>query len=145
MNFGHRIFIVGDDNSISKIAQRSFDEFFRRNEPTLLRFSGCEINVAIVIYSLENRKPKQIVHIDYMRIKVATNGTLDQTQHQDIMRIAFNRMDRALGFSPQPRYTGSVIDASEKFDEKRWSRHLPKLPGPAHKRILEALFGSQKI
>jgi hypothetical protein len=76
MNLGYRFFVVADDNSIIQISQRSFNDFYLKHEPSLQRFSGSTINVATVIYTLENRKPEQIVRIDYMRVKVDSEGAL---------------------------------------------------------------------
>ncbi|WP_186407578.1 hypothetical protein [Candidatus Accumulibacter aalborgensis] len=143
MNLGYRFFVVGDDNSIIQVSQRSFNDFYMRHKPSLQRFSGCTINVATVIYTLENRKPKQIVRIDYMRIKVDNDGALDQEQTLDSFRLVANRIGKVLGEEPPVHNSGQVVNAIEKFDERRWSQLHPQLPGPAHKRILAILFGTK--
>ena len=80
MNLGYRYFVVGDDHSIINVSRRSFDDFYQKHKPSLPRFAGSVIGVATVIYTLENRKPEQIVRIDYMRVKVDSTGALDQAQ-----------------------------------------------------------------
>ena len=77
MNLGYRIFIVGDDNSIIQISKRSFNDFYLKHKPALQRFSGSVINVATVLYTLDERKPNQIIRIDYMRVKVDSDGADD--------------------------------------------------------------------
>ena len=141
MNLGYRFFVVSNDNSIIQISQRSFNDFYQKHKPSLNRFSGCTINVATVVYTLENRKPKQIVRIDYMRIKVDIEGALDQEQINDSFRLVANRVGRLLGEKPPASESDRVVNAIEKFDERRWTQLHPQLPGPAHKRILEILFG----
>lgn len=143
MNLGYRFFVVGDDNSIIQISQRSFNDFYLKHKPSLQRFSGSAINVATVIYTLENRKPKQIFRIDYMRVKVDSDGALDQEQIDDSFRLVANRVGKMLGEEPPVNNSGQVVNAIEKFDERRWSQLHPQLPGPAHKRILEILFGAK--
>lgn len=144
MNLGYRFFVVGDDNSIIQISQRSFNDFYMKHKPSLQRFSGSTINVATVIYTLEDRKPKQIFRIDYMRFKVDSDGALDQEQIDDSFRLVANRVGM-LGGEPPVNKSGQVVNAIEKFDERRWSQLHPQLPGPAHKRILEILFGARGV
>lgn len=112
------------------------------HKPSLHRFSGCTINVATVVYTLENRKPKQIVRIDYMHIKVDIEGALDQEQINDSFRLVANWVGRFLGEKPPVGDSDRVVNAIEKFDERRWTQLHPQLPGPAHKRILGILFES---
>lgn len=142
MNMGYRFFVVRDDNSIIQISQRSFNDFYLKHKPTLQRFSGSTINVATVIYTLEDRKPKQIIRIDYMRVKVDSDGALDQKQIDDSFRLVANRVGKFIGGKPPADNSGQIVNAIEKFDERRWSQLHPQLPGPAHKRILEILFGA---
>lgn len=143
MNIGYRVFIVDEKNEIIQISQRSFNDFYMKNKPSLQRFSGRTISVAIALYTLENRKPKQIVRIDFMRIKVNDDGALDQEQSFDSLRLAANRIGKHFPEEPLEKNAGSVVNAIEKFDERRWSQLHPQLPGPAHKRILEILFGAK--
>ncbi len=143
MNMGYRVFVVGDDNSIIQVSQQSFNDFYFKNKPSLQRFSGSTINVATVIYTLENRKPEQIIRIDYVRMKVDSDGARDQAQTDVTFRLVANRVGKLLGQEPPARDSGNVVNASEKFDERRWSQLHPQLPGPAHKRILEKLFGAK--
>ena len=143
MNLGYRFFVVGDDDSIIQISQRTFSDFYQKRKASLQRFSGSVINVATVIYTLENRKPREIVRIDYVRIKVNDEGALDQEQDADNLRLAASRIGSILGEKPPVRNSGQVVDAAERFDERRWSQLHPRLPGPAHKRILEVLFGTR--
>jgi hypothetical protein len=145
MNLGYRFFVVADDNSIIQISQRSFNDFYLKHKPSFQRFSGSTINVATVIYTLENRKPEQVVRIDYMRVKVDSDGALDQAQIDDTFRLVANRVGKFLGDGEGPLGSDSdkVVNAIEKFDERRWSQLHPQLPGPALKRILQTLFGAR--
>lgn len=143
MNIGYRVFVVDENNEIIHISQKSFNDFYVREESSLQRFSGRTINVAIVIYTLENRKPKQIVRIDFMRIKITDDGALDQEQSFDNLRLAANRIGKPFSKELPIENSGPVVNTLEKFDHRRWSQNHPKMPGPAHKRILEILFGAK--
>ena len=143
MNLGYRLFVVADDHSIIPISQQSFNDFYFKHKPSLQQFSGTTINVATVIYTLENRKPEQIIRIDYMRVKVDSDGARDQAQIDDSFPLVANRVGKLLGQEPPGSDSGSVVNAIEKFDERRWSQLHPQLPGPALKRILQTLFGAR--
>lgn len=142
MNIGYRVFVVDENNGIIQISQRSFNDFHMRDKPSLQRFAGRTISVAIALYTLENRKPNQIVRIDFMRMKVGDDGAPDQEHSFDRLRLAANRVGKLFAEEPPATNTRPVINAIEKFDERRWSQLHPQLPGPALKRILKILFGT---
>lgn len=141
MNLGFRYFAVRDDDSIVHLSQRAFDDFYTRHRPSLVRFSGSVLMIATVIYATENRRPKQIVRIECMRVKVDESGALDQDHIETTTRLLANRIDKIIGGAPADDGSGSVVNALERFDERRWAHLHPSLSGPAYKRILESLFG----
>ncbi|MBN8455857.1 hypothetical protein [Accumulibacter sp.] len=144
LNLGFRFFVVGDDNSISRISQRSYTDFYMKRKPSLQRFAGSTINVATVIYTLENRKPKQIVRIDHVRVRVDSEGAPDQAQKDENLRLIANHVGKLLGDEEPVETAGNVVSAVRQFDERHWAQLHPQLPGPALKRILEILFGGQQ-
>lgn len=143
MSIGYRVFVVDENNEIIQISQQSFNDFHMRDKPSLQRFAGRTISVAIVLYTLENRKPSQILRIDFMRMKVGDDGAPDQEQSFDRLRLAANRIGKLFAEESPVKNTGPVVNAIEKFDERRWSQLHPQLPGPALKRILKILFGAR--
>ena len=143
MNLGFRFFVVGDDNSIIRISQRSYADFYMRHKPSLQRFAGSTINVATVIYTLEDRKPKHIIRIDHVRVRVDSEGAPDRAQVDESLRLIGNRVGKLLGSEPPAESPGNVVSAIHQFDERRWAQLHPELPGPALKRILEILFGGK--
>lgn len=143
MSIGYRVFVVDENNEIIQISQQSFNDFHMRDKPSLQRFAGRTISVAIVLYTLENRKPSQILRIDFMRMKVGDDGAPDQEQSFDRLRLAANRIGKLFAEESPVKNAGPVVNAIEKFDERRWSQLHPQLPGPALKRILKILFGAR--
>ncbi|MBN8454581.1 hypothetical protein [Accumulibacter sp.] len=143
LNLGFRFFVVGDDNSIIKISQRAYADFYMRHKPSLQRFAGRTINIATVIYTLEDRKPQQIVRIDFVRVRVDGEGAPDQAQVDDSFRLIGNRVGKFLGGEQPVESPGNVVSAIRRFDERRWAQLHPELPGPALKRILEILFAGK--
>jgi hypothetical protein len=141
MNLGYRHFIVREDHSIVHLSRRAFDDFYFGRRSSLPRYSGSVLTIATVIYATENRKPKQIVRIECTRVKVDSSGGLDEDHIDTTTRLLADRINKFIGGPRAVEESGSVINALEKFDERRWANLHPPLSGPAYKRIYESLFG----
>jgi hypothetical protein len=140
MNFGHRVFVVNDD-AVTPISQKAFNEFYLRHMNSFPQFANQTLNIAVVIYTLDMKKPKEIIRIDCQLMKVDENGGIDEEFERDGMRLVANRLDGLLAVKPAEDVScGVVVNATRKFDERRHEHRHPKLSGPAHKRILEVLF-----
>jgi len=144
MSMGYRIFVVEEDDHIIQVSQKSFNDFYFKHKPSLQNFAGRTINLAVVLYTLAGRKPKEIIRIDSQRLKVNAEGAMDQEHYYDELHLIARRLEPLFAEEPRPESSGPVINAVAKFDEKRWSQLHPKLSGPAHKRILDALFASNR-
>lgn len=142
MSIGYRIFVVHDDQTIEPLSQKAFDAFYLRKEPALQRFANEAINLAMVFYELRDGKPDQIFRIDTKRIHVTADGSLDQHRSNDAIRLSLNRAGWGSLSDAGAKARGPVIDATARFDERRWAQYYPELSGPALGRILKALFGS---
>lgn len=140
MNFGYRVFVVNDD-AITSISQKAFNDFYLRHMKSLPQFANQTLNIAVVIYTLEKKKPKEIIRIDCQLMKVDGNGGIDEEFERDGMRLVANRLDDIFDVKPAETVScGVVVNAARKFDERRHEHRHPNLSGPTHKRILEALF-----
>lgn len=136
MNVGHRIFLV-EGNTVSKVSQKTFTALFFRGEPVLPEFAGQTKQFAVAMYTIEHRRPKEIIRIDCHRWRIADNGELDQDHLMRCIHLSFDRLGAS---SPTSSQRGNVIDAASHFDDKAW-RHLhPEISGPALEQILAALF-----
>jgi len=133
---GHRIFIINSDNSIDTISQKSFHDFCYRNEPALTRYAGQEIHVAMVLYTLKDKRPDQIISIDSLRLTVKNDGSIDLDRRLDALRLGMNRIDQISTKRTTSTPSKTVIDAKSKFDERRWAQYNPEIPALAIKHIL---------
>lgn len=142
MSHGYRIFVVHDDQTIEPLSQKSFNAFYLRNEPALSRFANEAINLAIVSYKLKDRKPERIYRVDTQRLHVTADGSLDQERSNEAIQLSLNRAGWGSSSDAKATAQGPVIDATARFDERRWAQYYPQLSGPALGHILQALFGS---
>jgi hypothetical protein len=81
MSVGQRVYIVEGD-TVTPVAQKTFDDFFFREAPALRAYSGRTLTFAMPTYSLENRRPALIVRFETLRLAVRQDGSLDQAQYR---------------------------------------------------------------
>lgn len=142
MGVGFRIFLVSEDDSINRIAVKTFSDFYLRQKPTLPQFSNTTITVAVVVCALKGRVPTEIIKLDCMRVKVGPDGAQDEESHRDETRlIAWRLSGPSFDDDSAELSDRAVVNATDKFNARRWAQLNPDLSGPALKGILDTLFG----
>ena len=136
MSIGHRIFVVEED-AVFPISQKTFTALYSGKVGALPKFAGQTVKIAVVVYTVEQRKPKTIIQIDCERIRILDDGSIDKKFEHEGLHLAANRM---WPLEANPKSSGNVVDAIARFEERQWDQRHPKLSGPALKRILNALF-----
>ena len=61
MSIGHRIFIVEED-TILPLSQKAFNQLQSGKAGTLPKYGGQTLLIAVIIYTIHQRKPKVISH-----------------------------------------------------------------------------------
>jgi hypothetical protein len=135
MSLGHRTFLVEGDE-IKKMSQRKFDAVFFRHEKSLPEYAGQTLTFATVIYELVNRNPLRICSLSCHKLRIKADGSMDEKNFVDGVALQLNAPSQS-----RVSRAGPLIDAKELFDSRRLQQLNPKLSGPAHKKILQALFG----
>ncbi len=140
MSLGRRVFLV-DGDAVTPVALKAFDDFYLRGMTSLPQYANRMLSFAVVSYKLERKKPREIVSIDCLLMRVNADGGIDSEFELDGMRLIADMLDG--GSAAQPTEFdggGHVVNAVRKFDEKRREHRYPTLSGAAHKRILDILF-----
>ena len=136
VTIGHRVFIVEDDR-IAPLSQKTFNALYFRNEAVLPNYASRTVQIAVVLYTLQSRKPKEVIRIDSMRVRIRGDGSIDEDHQFEGLHLAANRIE---GPAEKPQSSGNVVDAKASFDQRNWEQRHPKLSRPVQKRILDALF-----
>jgi hypothetical protein len=136
MSIGHRIFIVEED-AIYPLSKKAFYDLHSGEAGILPKYAGQTILIAVVVYTIHQRKPKAIIQIDCERIRIIDDGSIDTGHEQDGLHLAANRIRLP---ETKPRSSGSVVDATAQFEERQWDARHPKLSELSYKRILNILF-----
>lgn len=141
MNLGYRVFLVEGD-TVKAVSRKAFDGFYLRNMNSFPQYAGQVLIFAAVIYRVAKRKPTEIVRLDCQRICVNEAGGVDMEFENGTVRLVADMLDAAIGASATEAVVGGpVVNASARFDDRRKAYRYPNLSGPAHRRILEILFG----
>ena len=136
MSIGHRIFVIEED-AIFPISQKTFNELYSGKVGALPKFAGQTVQIAVVVYTVHQRKPETIIQIDCERIRILGDGSIDESYAYEGLHLAANRMWLS---ATNPKSSGNVVDATARFEERQWDQRHFKLSGPSHERILNALF-----
>ena len=69
MNIGHRIFVIEED-AIFPVSQKTFNKLYSGQVGALPKFAGQTVQIAVVVYTVHQRKPETIIQIDCERIRI---------------------------------------------------------------------------
>ena len=136
MSIGHRLFIVEED-AILPLSQKAFYELHSGKAGVLPKYAGQTLLIAVIVYTIHQRKPKAIIQIDCERVRILGDGSIDMGHEQDGLHLAANRISLP---ETKTRISGSVVDATARFEERQWDVRHPKLSELSYKRILNSLF-----
>jgi len=137
MGVGLRIFIFNDDNSLERLALKIYERLMKRDpDISFPQYSGKRVRYAEVAIEFENRKPVEILRMEYFIMHFDSKGRIDSTVQDDMMSIGANLMP-PIYF----KYDPVVIDAQHHFAKKRFDHQFKWKPTPEiEMAILEAIF-----
>jgi hypothetical protein len=145
MRLGYRHFVVLGD-TVTPLSQKAFTEFYWDYRSVLQAFADTIVDIATVIYTLEHRKPQSPVYIECARCQIRADGALDQDYEHERNRLTSYRLSRLLqplllpAPSPPPS-RGTVIDACDRFDERRLAaKFASTLSRIATQTMMERVF-----
>jgi hypothetical protein len=139
MGLGTRIFMVNDDDTLKRMPMKRYHRLFRRDpEERFLEYAGNRIRYVLVVLELENRKPVEILRIQYSYLAFDQKGRLREDERERAARLSMEMVKP----SPAEEESNHVIDARYKFAKKRFSREFRWKPSPEiEAAIFRAIFG----
>ncbi|CAB1076127.1 hypothetical protein D1AOALGA4SA_3925 [Olavius algarvensis Delta 1 endosymbiont] len=127
MGIGFRVFLIDEADKIVRISAARFDRLRDRDpKESLLQYKDSRVRYAMVALKLENRKPISILRIDYGYLTLDSEGRLDQNL-LDAGKQAIVNMIPSINF---PDESSNIIDASDKFAQKRYINEFSWSPTP---------------
>ena len=151
MSLGYRVFFV-HDGKVNKISQKRFNSLYLKNAEALPKFAGQTVVSVLVVYELVARKPDRIIRMDTQKIRFNGIGFVDKAYENEGLQLVASRMDDVFGSlgicndmetsSQEAKGKGSIVDASKRFDERRWDQRHPELSGRILKKVMAGVFGT---
>jgi len=134
-----RIFLVNDDGSLKRFPLARFERLFQGHpEERLPEYAGKRLRYALVIVDLVNRKPFEILGIQYPILTFDSEGKIDAAELEKKMRLGVNMVPIGT-IEPLSR---KVVDAEHHFLQKRYENRYLWRPTPEIEvAIVKAVFG----
>ena len=139
MGLGTRIFIVNHDDTLKRMSLKRYHRLFRRDpEERFLEYAGKRIRYVLVVLELENRKPVEILRIQYSYFAFDPEGRLQEDEREKKARLSMDMLKPM----QSEQELNHVIDARYKFAKKRFNREYRWEPPPElEAAISKAIFG----
>lgn len=138
MGVSLRIFLVNDDDSIQRLPLSQYERLYRRDpKERLPQYAEKRVRYAEVAVEFAQRKPVEILRIQYFIMLFDSEGRIDASEQQKENRLAMELLP-PFGVDGQ---SGQVIDAQHRFARKRYDNEYRWTPSPeVEKAIVHAIF-----
>jgi transposase len=139
MGLSIRIFIVEDDDTITRLPLACYERLHKRDpDERFLKYAGKRVRYALIVVDLVNRRPIEIVKDEFGFLFFDDEGRLKVSEHGKEESLALDMLDPL--FSDQTN--SRVIDARHKFAKKRYFNKFSWSPtDEIIAAIAEAIFG----
>ena len=142
MGIGLRIFIVIDDNSLERLSLKKYEKLMKHDpDISFPQYAGKHVRYAEVAIEFKDRKPVEILRMEYFNMHFDAKGRIDGTVRDDIMNLGVN-LTPPTYFETNP----VVIDAQYLFAKRRFDHQFRWKPTPEIERaILKAIFKNKSM
>jgi hypothetical protein len=138
MGIGLRIFFINEDESLQPLAMAKYNRLLRRDpKECLTRYAGKRVRYALVVVDLADRKPVEILQIQYAILKFDSEGRIDVNEQEREWLLAVEVLPPYTDAQP----SSQVIDARHHFAKKRYDNEYKWVPSPEiEAAIRKAIF-----
>ncbi|MGD2271745.1 MAG: hypothetical protein PVI06_15190 [Desulfobacterales bacterium] len=139
MGLGTRIFIANDNDTLKRMPIMRYHRLFKRDpEERFLEYAGNRIRYVLVALEFKNRKPAEILRIQYSYLAFDQKGRLREDERERAARLSMEMIKP----SPPEENPNRIIDAGYKFAKKQFDREFRWEPSPeTEAAIFKAIFG----
>ena len=140
MGIGIRIYIVEDDDSLKRIPLTRYERMIGGvPEEALPQYSGRRMRSICAAIDMINRKPNEILRLDYSYLAFDSDGKLDRSEFEKSLGLGMDLLAPFEAIDPKRK----VIDASHRFAEKRYKDQFSWSPTPEiEAAIITSIFGT---
>jgi len=141
MGIGIRIYIVEDDDSLKRIPLTRYERMLGGVPGEALpQYSGRRMRSICAAIDMINRKPTEILRLDFSNLAFDSEGKLDRSEFETAVRLGMDLLAPFETTAPKRK----VINASHRFAEKRYKDQFSWLPTPEiEAAIITSIFGTK--
>jgi hypothetical protein len=138
MGLGTRIFIVKEDDSLQRLSLKRYNRLIKGHpDEDLVQYAGKRIRYALIVLEMINRKPVEILMIEYSFLIFDSKGRLDASEREKAARLVLDTLEPIT----LEQKSDKVIDAKYRFAKKRFDdRYLWKPTPEIEMAIQRAIF-----
>lgn len=138
MGLTTRILLVDDDDSLHRLPLARFERL-RRGDPeeSIPKYAGKRVRYVLVVLDLIDRRPVEILHVEYSWLSFNSEGQLDQAERERKAKLAIDLLP-----AMSTNAAEHTVDARHRFARKRYESEYSWEPTPeVQATIMAAVFG----
>jgi hypothetical protein len=141
MGIGVRVFFVDDRDAMRKVPYARFERSWDQHpEECFPEYAGTRTRCAIVYVNLENRKPINISHLEFLIITFGKNGRIDSTEFDRGMALAIQTLG---SLKPDAE---NVIAAEHLIARRRYHHEFRWAPTAKQKSsVIYAVLNARRL
>ncbi len=142
MGTGIRVFFVNEDETLKRVPLTRYERLLGADpEVRFQEYAGKRVRYALAILEIVNRKPVEIVSIQYSILSFDPSGHIDAGELEKEMKLGFKMLQPLMADLDSP----NVINAKDRFAMKRYHDQYTWAPSSeVEKAIVNAIFGKSK-
>ena len=139
MGTGVRLFFLNDDNTIRRIPWARYERLLKGDfDACFQEYAGKSVRYALVFLELINRKPLEIISIQYSILFFDSEGQICAEEYEKEMHLGAQIL---MPTETTPSFP-NVINAAGRFAIKSFKDRYTWNPNPEiEAAIIEAVFG----
>ncbi|NQT68018.1 MAG: hypothetical protein HQ552_00390 [Desulfobacteraceae bacterium] len=139
MGTGIRVFFVDENEALKRIPLTRYERLLGADpEVRFQEYAGKRVRYALATLEFVNRKPVEIVSIQYSILSFDPSGRIDAGELEKEMKLGFQMLQTSTADLDSP----NVINAKDRFAMKRYHDQYTWTPSSEVERaVVEAIFG----
>jgi len=139
MGTGIRVFFVNEDETLKRIPLTWYERLLGADpEVRFQEYAGKRVRYALATLEFINRKPVEIVSIQYSILSFDPSGRIDVGELEKEMKLGFKMLQPLM----EDFDFSNVINAEDRFAMKRYHDQYTWTPSSEVERaVVEAIFG----
>jgi len=120
MGFGIRAFLLRDDGHFTRLPYARFERLWHgEGHETLPDQAGRDARFVLAYLETEDRGPVEIRHLDYLRVKVTSDGRIDMAERDRQLRRVSEMTAEAIFKAMETGKDKGVIRAADVFLQRQ--------------------------